>query len=105
MSSSPSDNAQSLVYVVHRMGVYEQNISGITFDRDLAIDVAKRACNEEDDNYHHFEIYPMKIEFDTLYDRGKLIGTVRKFSDIGELFLSQPRIEFNSFIFKAKEPH
>ncbi len=52
---------ETKVFIVQRMGVYGQGISGVFLTRNLAEMAAARAKREEPDDRHTFEILELEV--------------------------------------------
>ncbi len=49
------------LFLVQRRGVYDQGIVGIFDDENVAIEMAKDAFKEEQDNYHRFLVMEFQL--------------------------------------------
>lgn len=49
------------IYIVLRIGVYDQGVFGVYNDPLLALNGAKTAIKQEEDDYHRFEVLEYNI--------------------------------------------
>lgn len=68
------------LFVVIQRGVYRHGIVGVFDDLELAISNAKRACKEESDNYHNFEI--VALETNSYKEEVVLKNVARKGNEV-----------------------